>query len=255
MVRLRLAVALIAFCTACQRQPSPTVFLDPALAVLVPRDTTLLAGIRMQRVRATPFYESLVVKSPRRLEFRKISGLADDSDVWEYLVAYNGTDWLTLMRGKFAEMGMEPRLDKPSARRVYYNGVTIIGDEEGAMAFLNPTTALAGRYEVVLRALEQRNDNAGVPIALEKLALKIPAANDIWFASVGPAPSFLPVQHLKNATAGLNPKTRELELHIEADSPSAAQSIADTVNGRTEDNRVSFTGTVPKRVLDWILGG
>ena len=77
------------------------------------------------------------------------------------LIAYNGADWLALMRGKFAEMGMEPRLDKPGARRVSYNGVTIIGDEVGAMAFLNPTTALAGRYEVVLRALEQRNNNTG----------------------------------------------------------------------------------------------
>ena len=107
---------------------------------------------------------------------------------------------------------------------------------------------------MVLRALEQRNTNAGVPDRIEKLALKIPAANDIWFASIGPAPSFLPVQHLKSATAGLNPKTREFELHIEADSRGAAQSIAETVNGRAEDNRVSFTGPVPKRVLDWILG-
>jgi hypothetical protein len=245
---------LVVFCAACRPQPSPTVFLDPGLSVLVPRDTTFLAGIRMQRVRATPFYESYVLKSPRRLEFRKTSGLADDSDVWEYLIAYNGTDWLALMRGKFAEMGMEPRLDKPSARRVSYEGVTIIGDDTGAVAFLNPTTALAGRYEVVLRALQDRNTNSGVPSALEKLALTIPAVNDIWFASTGPAPSFFPVQRVKQATGGLNPKTRELDMRIEADSVESARSIGGVTRGTVEGNRVVVAGPVPQNVLEWILG-
>ena len=157
----------------------------------------------MQRLKTTPFYDSLIAGSPRRLEFRKTSGLADDSDVWEYLIAYDGRDWLALMRGKFAEMGMEPRLDKPTARRVTYNGVTVIGDETGAVAFLNPTTALAGRYEVVLRTLEERNSNTGVPLALEKLALRIPAVNEIWFASIGIAPAFLTSQPHKNRDRGL----------------------------------------------------
>jgi hypothetical protein len=254
-VRLPAAIVFMLLFTACRRQPAPTVFLDPALAVLVPSDTKLLAGIRMQRLKATPLYESVILKSPRRLEFRKVSGLADDSEVWEYLIAYNGSDWLALMRGKFAEMGMEPRVDKPTARRVSYNGVTIIGDDQGAVAFLNPTTALAGRYEVVLRALEERNSNSGVPLALEKLALKIPAVNDLWFVSVGPAPGFFPVEHLKTATAGLNPKTRELNMRIEADSQDAAESIATAVNGRAEGDRVVISGPATKGVLDWIFGG
>src|SRR4051812_34544356 len=78
-VRLFAAILLTLATVACTRQPSPTVFLDPALAVLVPRDTTLLAGIRMQRLKTTPFYDSLIAGSARRLEFRKTSGLADDS--------------------------------------------------------------------------------------------------------------------------------------------------------------------------------
>ncbi len=125
----------------------------------------------MQRLKATSFYNSVVAGSPLRLEFRKTSGLTDDSDVWEYLIAYNGQDWLALMRGKFAEMGMEPRLDKPTARRISYNGVTIIGDDAGAVAFLNPTTAMAGRYEMILRTLDERNSNTGVPLPLEKLVV------------------------------------------------------------------------------------
>jgi hypothetical protein len=253
-VRLYLAVCLVFLTTACQRQPSPTVFLDPALAVLVPRDTTLIAGIRMQRLKATPFYDSVVAGSPRRLEFRKTSGLTDDSDVWEYLIAYNGQDWLALMRGKFAEMGMEPRLDKPTARRVSYNGVTIIGDDAGAVAFLNPTTALAGRYEMILRTLDERNSNTGVPLPLEKLALTIPAVNEIWFASIGPMPGFVSVEQIKTATGGLNPKTRTLEMRIETDSAATAQSVAKTIDGQVQDNRVVFKGPIPKGVLDWIQG-
>jgi hypothetical protein len=254
-VRLAAAIVFMLLLAGCRRQPSPTVFLDPGLAVLVPSDTKLLAGVRMQRLKATPIYESLVLNAPRRLEFRKMSGLTDDSEVWEYLIAYNGADWLALMRGKFAEMGMEPRVHKPEARRVSYNGVTIIGDDEGVVAFLNPTTALAGRYEVVLRALERRNSNSGVPLVLEKLALEIPSVNDLWFVSIGPAPSFLPVEHLKTAVAGLDPRTRELHMRIEADSPNAAESIAAAVNGQVEGSRVKVSGPAPKPVIDWIFGG
>ncbi len=239
--------------TSCRRQPSPTVFLDPALAVLVPPDTTMLAGIRMQRIRATPFSEELK-NSPRLSEFQSSMGLVGESDIWEILIASNDSQWVALLRGKFTEMGMEPRIEKPSARRENFNGIPIVGDEKGAVAFLNPTTAIAGSFDAVLQTVERRNANSGVPESLRKLTDEIPSTNYAWFTSVGPVPSFLPVSKIKTARAGFDPQTRILDLMVEAESAGAAKSTGDTIGGSVEGTRVTFQGPARANLIDWMLG-
>lgn len=223
---------------ACRRDASPTVFLDPALSVLVPPDTVLLAGVRMQRLQANQSVASVVARSPRLLQFRKDMGLPATSDVWEYLISFNGSGWLVLMRGKFTEMGMEPRLDKPGATRINHHGVTVIGDERGAVAFLNPTTAIAGRIDDVIRTLDVRNNNAGVPARLEKLTAQIPSRYDVWFASEGMAPQFVEAQGVKSARGGFSLADRRYDLFVEADS--GKQSIKDA--------------PIPDSMAAWILG-
>jgi hypothetical protein len=232
-------IVCLAVCVAsCKREPTPTVFLDPALAVLIPPDTTFLAGVRLQKLRANSGVDSLVSKSPRLTKFRKDTGLPPDSDVWEYLITYNGATWLALMRGKFTEMGMEPHLDKPGATRLNHSGVTVLGDERGAVAFLNPTTAIAGSIDDVIRALDLRNDNTGVPTAIEKLVSQIPARYEIWFASTGAAPSFVEAAGIKTALGGLNLATRKYDLLVEA--AKGSQTITDAPATPT--------------VVDWVLG-
>lgn len=243
-----------AVCAGCHKQPSPTVFLDPALAVLVPPDTKLLAGVRMERLKATPFYKEYVADSPRLQEFRKQTGLAEDADVWEYLIAFDGKESLTLLRGKFTEMGMEPRINKPSARRLTHQGVSILGDDEGAIAFLNPTTAVAGTFAAVRQALDERHANTGVPEALLQLTQKITSEHDAWLASTGPAPGFLSTSLIRYARIGFVPKSAQMDLELEALSGQAAISLAEIVNGRVEGNRVVAHGTMPSAVRNWMLG-
>jgi hypothetical protein len=250
---LALVSALAAGSAGCRGQPSPTIFIDPALAVLVPPDTTMLAGIRMQRVQATPFYDS-VESAPRVRDFRSRIGLAKESDIWEYLIASNGSRWIALLRGKFTAMGLEPRVDKPGARRESYNGVPVIGDDKGAIAFLNPTTAIAGPFESVLRALELRNNNSGIPEELRKLTEQIPANNEAWFVSTGPVPAFLPAANLRLGRGGFDPRKRDIDILIEAESESAAKSFAEALNGRAERTRVTAKGPAPAHVIDWMLG-
>jgi hypothetical protein len=117
----------------------------------------------MQRLRSTSFYAEVAKETPRLARFRDDVGLQDDADVWEYLIASNGSDWVALMRGKFSEMGMEPRSKKTDAMRISHKGVSVIGYERGAVAFLNPTTAIAGPFDAVKKALDERNSNTGVP--------------------------------------------------------------------------------------------
>jgi hypothetical protein len=221
----------------CRRSPSSTVFLDPALSVLIPADTKLIAGVRLQRLLASDARQT-VAAAPRLLEFRQDMGLPRDADVWEFLISYNGTSWLAFMRGQFTEMGMEPRLEKPGASRLMHDGVTVLGDAAGAVAFLNPTTAIGGRIEDVVRALDGRNENAGIPESLQKLAAEIPSKYDVWFVSRGVAPPFVRVQGVRSARGGVNLSTRRYDLLVEADSGSVNHI----------DSRV------PDEVLDWVLG-
>ena len=236
------AVAVILSVSAgiggCRRDPAPTIFLDPALAVLVPPDTTLLAGVRMQKLRANATVDRLIARSPRLLQFRKDTGLPPGSDVWEYLITYNGTGWLAFMRGKFTEMGMEPRLDKPGASRIMHNGVTILGDERGAVAFLNPTTAIAGRIDDVIRTLDLRNNNTGVPPAIEKLTDQIPVKYEVWFASTGTAPGFVTADRVRFAFGGLNLATGKYDLTVDAERGGTTVTDA----------------PAPTTVVDWVLG-
>lgn len=238
----------------CKRQPSPTVFADPALAVLVPQDTTFLAGVRMQQIEAGSFHAQEPSRAPRLLKFRAQIGLPDDTDVWEYLIASNGSNWVGLMRGKFAEMGMEPRLKNPSAKRTSFEGIPVLGDEKGAVGFLNPTTAVAGKLDAVLRTLERRNNNTGIPDALEKLRSHIPSTNQVWFVSTGPLPDMFPVATASSARGGFDTQSHTIDIVVDAESESAARAIAASIGGRVEQNRAIAKGLIPRALLDSLLG-
>lgn len=254
-VKLASAVVLLALLitAGCRPQPSPTVFLDPALAVLVPADTTLLIGIRMQHLQATPAYQQ-VRTSPRLRQFQTNTGLSDISDIWEYLIASNGSSWVALLRGKFTEMGMEPRVNKPNARRESYKGVSVIGDDKGSIAFLNPTTAIAGPQMAVLDALERRNNNSGIPEGLRKLAEAIPAENEAWFVSTGPLFGIASIERIRFGRGGFDPHSMALDVLIDAESEDDAKSIAQALNGHVNGTQVNARGQAPEHVLDWMLG-
>jgi len=129
-------------------------------------------------------------------------------------------------------------LDKPGASRISHNGVTVLGDERGAVAFLNPTTAIAGKIDDVIRTLDLRNNNTGFPAAIEKLTSQIPAKYEIWFASSGTAPEFVDADRVRFAFGGVNLATRTYDLTVDADRGSSKVEAA----------------PVPQSVVDWILG-
>ncbi|HYP06956.1 MAG TPA: hypothetical protein VER03_12055, partial [Bryobacteraceae bacterium] len=128
--------------------------------------------------------------------------------------------------------------DKPGATRITHAGLTVLGDERGAVAFLNPTTAIAGKIDDVLRTLDLRNQNTGLPDPLEKLTSRIPSKYDVWFASTGIAPAFIQAGGVKSAYGGLNLSTGKHDLVVEAETGS--QSIQDA--------------PVPESIVDWVLG-
>ena len=170
--------------TGCRREPAANVFVDPALATLVPGDTVFVAGARVEQLRQTPFYRQYL--APGKIaaveRFARESGVEIRKNLWEVLIPYNGRDWFVMLRGRFAEMGMEPRIQREGARRLGYKGYTILGDERMAVLFLNPTTAVAGPLAALQRLLDFRDRSGGMPTALAAKLRSVASSNQVFFA-------------------------------------------------------------------------
>jgi hypothetical protein len=190
-MRLIFCALLCLAATGCARKPSPSVFVDPALATLVPAETVFLAGVRMQQLAATPFFRQYGGRLELVERFKEDTGL-DAAKLWEFLIASDGRTSVTLIRGKFAEHGFEPRLERPGAERFSYKSYILIGDEQNAVVFLNPSTAAAGPAAALRRVVDSRNEATGIPRDLEARISQIPSDQYVWFASIGP-PGNLPV--------------------------------------------------------------
>ena len=182
-----LLVLLCVSLVGCGSAQTRSVRIDPALALLVPADTILLAGIRMEDLRATPFYKKSVGQRslPVLDSLAKETGLDPRKDIWELLFASDGTKTAILARGQFSSQGLEPRLERQGATRAPYKGYTLIGNEQGAVVFMNATTAVAGRPATVRAIIDQRGRSTGLPPALKQKISAIPAGNQVWLVANG----------------------------------------------------------------------
>lgn len=182
-----LLVLLCVGLVGCGSAQTRSVRIDPALALLVPADTILLAGIRMEDLRATPFYKKSVGQRslPVLDSLAKETGLDPRKDIWELLFASDGARTAILARGKFSAEGLEPRLERQGATRVPYKGYTLIGNEQAAVVFMNATTAVAGRPATVRAVIDQRGRSKGPPPALQQKISAISAQNQVWLAATG----------------------------------------------------------------------
>jgi hypothetical protein len=161
------------------------VFIDPALATMIPSDTIFIAGMRVDKLRGSPFYKRLI-EDRNSSTFDKLkteTGIDVRKDLWQILLADNGKQSVILARGKFSEFGREPRLERQGARRFSYKGYLMLGDEQMAVMFPNSSTAMAGPAPL-LRAVVDRRDSGGnrLPKHLQEQLNGIPASSQIFAA-------------------------------------------------------------------------
>jgi len=86
-------VAILLWATACGSHGAPHAIADE-MAVCVPPDTVVLAGLRLEKIRNASLYPALPATWRALLE-----PLRDATDL---LAAYNGRDLLVTARGRFA---------------------------------------------------------------------------------------------------------------------------------------------------------
>lgn len=233
---------------ACRRAGAPGVRIDPALATLIPPGTRILAGARMDEIRKTPVYERFFAQrlSQPLDQFARDTGLDPRKDLWEFLIVSSGSEAVFLGRGKFAEGGLEPRLNRAGARRTPYKNYTLIGDDRIAVVFVNATTALAGRPGALRSTLDQRDESRGVPATLEEKLRSLPPRSHFWAVAAGglsslelPIPSTGNLANLDRLKQSIESAALSLDLSLGADlsvsgacaTEADAKRLYDTLRG------------------------
>ncbi len=194
---MRITAALLALAlVGCNRQ-NDNLFVDPALLALVPSDTVVLAGIKMEKLRETAAYKKYFVnpqfKQPLDT-FEKETGLDPRKDLWEIMITSDAKGKsLVLARGSFSGMGMEPTIEKPGIVRANYKGYMLFTHDDSGVVFLNSSTIAAGKIELLHQLIDARNDHPPAPKAfLDKLG-SVRRNNQAWVIALNglPIPQFL----------------------------------------------------------------
>jgi hypothetical protein len=241
----------------CAR-PQPThARVDPALAPLIPADTVLLAGMRIDRLKDTPFYKTYIEgKQIKQLEdFARQTGLDPRRDLWELVFVTNGKTPIVLVRGKFGGLfGEEPHFEGIGTERRNYKGYGILGNKEAGVMFMNASVAVAGPPAALERIVDDRDKpGEGPPQELLELVKTLPASSHLWVATThgGALVPGLPVSgNLANLTRAFGSLqqaivtadlSQGLDLHAEGTYPDAgiAKQIHDAARGFIGMGRLS----------------
>jgi hypothetical protein len=189
-----LALATVVLLASCGSRPTAQLPIDPALAMLVPPDTTALAGVRLDSLRKLPYYEKLLTVGPSGglNRFLQDIGFDPQSELAELLVASNAKDTFAALRGKFP-----PEVIASSG---------VLKREKLVVQFMDASTAVAGHETVVRTIAAKRNQFAGPPGALLAPFDSVPETSQIWAVALG---GFLP--GLQNSTGNWGNVGRLLE--------------------------------------------
>src|SRR5579862_9092248 len=171
--------------TSCVSTP-PGPHIDPALASLIPPDTILLAGARLDKLQETPIYKQHLANRTVPLidDFPKQIGLnVRRQDLWELLLISDGKQSIVLGRGKFADEA-EPRIERPGATRFAYKGFNLVGDEREAVLLLSPSVIGLGPTSALRSLIDNKGKSNGPPAALAD-RLKDMSHDAIFWAAYG----------------------------------------------------------------------
>jgi hypothetical protein len=170
----------------CSTTPPPGPKIDPALAGLIPGNTVMMAGIRIEALKRAPVYQKFQARRtlPQIDDFAKRTGVDPRKDLWELLYVSNGKSGALIGRGMFSDEG-EPRLQKRGDNRFGYKGFNIVGSELTAILLVGQTVLALGDTDELRAIVDAHEKSAGPPPAMAPLLARIPAAAQVWAAYGG----------------------------------------------------------------------
>lgn len=178
--------AAAAMLVSCTKSAPIGPKIDPALAGLVPPDTILLAGTRLDDIQTTNVYKKYLAE----VDFAAIDRFAEETgvnprkDLWELLYVSNGKQSALIGRGKFSDES-EPRFEKFGGRRFAYKGSDLVGDERTAILMVLPTVLAVGDTPELEALVDARQNSNGVPPGMTELMKDIPSDSQFWAAYKG----------------------------------------------------------------------
>lgn len=176
---------------------------DPALLNLTMPDARFISGIQVEQSRKSPFGQYLLKQMQSDDdEFRRFmleTGFDPARDLTEIVAATSGTSenpkTVIIGLGSF-----HPELFGSAARAhggkvSLYNGIELLSHTspkgEGAVAFLDGSTAVMGALDSVKAAIDRKRSPAQLSPEIAARISELSTANDAWFMSTGPVADFL----------------------------------------------------------------
>jgi hypothetical protein len=175
-----LLVAALAM-VSCTSAPPAGPRIDPALAGLIPADTVLLAGVRVEALKKTPVYQKFLASRsiPQIDEFATRTGVNPQKDLWELLYVSNGKSGAMLGHGMFSDEG-EPKLQQRGDNRFGYKGFNFVGNESSAILLISQTVLAMGDTNELRAMVEAHEKSAGPPPAMAALLARMSPAAQLW---------------------------------------------------------------------------
>ncbi len=184
---LLIATLALAGCSPIPKETS--VFIDPQFASLVPADTTLLVGLRVENLVKTSLYLKYLSGGKISIIDRiaRGTGINPEKSLWNLLFVSTGKQSFVLGRGKFADELMAPDFSNKGVHRFGYRGFTLFGDEQQAMLMVNSSTIAIADTPTLRWLVDQRSSLTGLPEHLNALTKEIPRQTQFWGAYLGGA--------------------------------------------------------------------
>ncbi len=159
---------------------------DAVLQKYVPTDTTMLAGVEVEKVEQSPLYQRLQGQlNPEHVnEVVQQLGFDPRKDVTAVLIASNGRETVALARGKFPVQQLEAKFEQDHMARSKYKGHEFFADGRRAVVFLRKDVMAAADIATVKGLLDQTAEgHGGISPALQDRLAHLRKDATVWVVS------------------------------------------------------------------------
>jgi hypothetical protein len=181
--------------------PTASAAVNPALLALMPPDASVLFGVEVPNVLASPFGQFAIAQLPANngmVQLAAATGFDYQHDLTELLGATSLPDGtklsLVLARGNF-QVGKFLALAAVTGSTVtgYRSAqiITLPHNENTAMAFLDSSTIAIGTTTALQAVIDRSVAHAQFSGPLAAKAMAASASGDAWIATVTPADQFM----------------------------------------------------------------
>lgn len=209
--------------------------IDAAIAPLIPSDTVVLAGLRLDKLKATPFFKTYVEGHKIKVldDFQAKTGLDPTRDIWELVYAGNNKRSMVFIRGKFGgQFGQEPDFRIPGIERQSYKTYYILSQGEAGVLFITSGVAVAGAVKDLKQIIDNRDKpGENPPHDLIEMVTELPL-DHAWLVSQrgGAMVPDIPLKGNMANFARLATSLGEVKVHADLSSGVNLQAEGDYPN-------------------------